>query len=584
MYYPEDIVEQVRLANDIVDVIGSFVTLKKRGSNYVGLCPFHNEKTPSFTVQRSTQLYYCFGCHKGGSVYTFLMEHENMTYPEAIRYLAERAHITLPEQQFSAGERAAHDRRTRMLEMNKEAATYYFANLRTPQGERAKNYLKGRGLSDETIRSFGLGYAGKGGDHLYRYLKEKEFEPDMMQQAGLVDISEKNGVSDRFWNRVMFPIMDMNQKVIGFGGRVMGDAQPKYLNSPQTPVFDKSRHLYGLFAAKRSKKPFMLLCEGYMDVISLHQAGFTNAVASLGTSLTNEQAKLLKRFVGQVYITYDSDEAGVKAALRAIAMLRAVDINTRVVRMQPYKDPDELIKAEGAEGYQQRIDHAVDGFMFGVETLAGTFDLSEPQGKIAFCHAAARELNQLDEEVERRTYQEAVAARYGLTVEEIEQVRRTEAARSAGRTPVARPRRTSEKGSGAQRARRTLLAWMADDIKVIRTVQGLIAPEDFPNDVEQTICRALYEQSALGHVDQAAIVDRFQEQEKQEEAASVLHTDLHDIREAEDPAKALTEMVYQVIIERLNNSGNADEPAMSLQEIVERRKMAEKIRTMKLTL
>ena len=280
MYYPEDIVEQVRLANDIVDVIGSFVTLKKRGSNYVGLCPFHNEKTPSFTVQRSTQLYYCFGCHKGGSVYTFLMEHENMTYPEAIRYLAERAHITLPEQQFSAGERAAHDRRTRMLEMNKEAATYYFANLRTPQGERAKNYLKGRGLSDETIRSFGLGYAGKGGDHLYRYLKEKEFEPDMMQQAGLVDISEKNGVSDRFWNRVMFPIMDMNQKVIGFGGRVMGEAQPKYLNSPQTPVFDKSRHLYGLFAAKRSKKPFMLLCEGYMDVISLHQAGFTNAVAS----------------------------------------------------------------------------------------------------------------------------------------------------------------------------------------------------------------------------------------------------------------------------------------------------------------
>lgn len=583
MYYPEDVVEQVRLANDIVDVIGSFVTLKKRGSNYVGLCPFHNEKTPSFTVQRSSQLYYCFGCHKGGSVYTFLMEHENMTYPEAIRYLADRAHITLPEQQFSAGEKAARDRRSRMLEMNKEAATYYYANLRTPQGETARRYLQRRGLSEETIKAFGLGYAGKGGDHLYRFLKEKDFEPAMMQQAGLVDISEKDGASDRFWNRVMFPIMDMNSKVIGFGGRVMGDAQPKYLNSPQTPVFDKSRHLYGLFAAKRSKQPFFLLCEGYMDVISLHQAGFTNAVASLGTSLTDEQARLMKRFVKQVYITYDSDEAGVKAALRAIAMLRAVDITTRVVRMHPYKDPDELIKAEGAEGYQQRLDHATDGFMFGIETVAATFDMSEPQGKIAFCHAAARELNQLDEEIERRTYQEAVAARYGLTVEEIEQVRRTEAARAVGRTVT--PVRSAGKRQTGDRTRKTLLAWMAADPRVITAVRGLIAPEDFPEEIERTICRVLYDQAASGSVDPAALVDRFEDREQQEQAAAILHTDLHDIREAEEASKALTEMVYQVIIERLNQAAQAqDGTALSLQDIVERRKTAEKIRTMGITL
>ena len=584
MYYPEEVVENVRLANDIVDVIGEFVTLKKRGSNYVGLCPFHSEKTPSFTVQRSSQLYYCFGCGKGGNVYTFLMEHENMTYPEAIRYLAERAHITLPEQSFSERERKARDQRTRMLEMNRDAATFYFANLRTPSGARAKEYLTGRGLSEDTIRAFGLGYAGKGRDHLYRWLREKGYEPAMMQEAGLVDISEQNGVNDRFFNRVMFPIMDINKKVIGFGGRVMGDAQPKYLNSPQTKVFDKSRNLYGLFEAKRSKRPYFLLCEGYMDVISLHQAGFTNAVASLGTSLTQEQARLIKRFTSQVYITYDSDGAGVNAALRAIDIFRGVDVMTRVVRMQPYKDPDELIKGAGAVEYEKRIAEATDGFMFSVETLAGQYDLSEPQGKIAFCHAAARELNKLDEEIGRHTYQEAIAARYGMTFDEIEQVRKTEAALEVGRAPAEQRRRRIEREQTKDRSHRTLLAWMANDPRVTEAVISLIKPEDFPDRIEQTICRVLYEQYEKGSYDQAAIIDHFTEREEQDQAAAILHTDLSDIRTDEDQSKALTELVYQVIICRLNVMSREESGSVGLAEAVARKQLAEKIRKMKISL
>ena len=573
MYYPDEIIEEVRLANDIVSVIGEYVTLKKKGSRYFGLCPFHNERTPSFSVDPGSQMYYCFGCSKGGTVFTFLMEHENMTYPEAIRFLAERAHITLPEQSYSRADRQARDRKSRMLEMNKEAATYYYTNLRTAKGEQALRYLTGRGLSMETIRSFGLGYAGRYSDHLYQHLKEKGFDPGMMKDAGLIDISEKNGVNDRFWNRVMFPIMDLNSRVIGFGGRVMGDGEPKYLNSPQTYVFDKSRNLYGLFAAKKSRKPYFLLCEGYMDVISLHQAGFTNAVASLGTSLTSEHAKLLHRFVRQVYITYDSDGAGTNASLRAIPMLREAGISTRVVRLAPYKDPDELIKAAGADEYQKRIDTATDGFLFAVEMAARDCDLETPQGKIAFCHAAARLLNELSEDVEIRTYREEIARTYALTDRELEQIQHKEIKGNGVGGRTLQPRKTPSIRRPAlneERAQKTLLAWMSVDERVIRAVRAYIKPDDFDDPVLGAICSSLFDQQERGSVDPAGIVDSFENQEDQEKAAAVFCLDLSDIRSTAQQDKVLKELLYQVIINRLRG--------LPLEEALEGKKAAEKIK------
>ena len=353
--YSDELIEEVRSRNDIVDVISQYVR-----------CPFHNEKTGSFSVSPNKQMYYCFGCHAGGNVFTFLMQYENYTFGEAMEALAERAGVDLPKQEYTAAQRQEADRRARLLEINKEAAKYFFVLLRGERGKRALDYFKKRALSDETIHKFGLGYSDQYSDDLYRYLRSKGYDDEILKDSGLVTIDEVRGGHDKFWNRAMFPIMDVHNKVIGFGGRVMGDGEPKYLNSPETKIFDKSRNLYGLNFARATKKPQLLLCEGYMDVIALHQAGFDNAVASLGTALTSGHANLLKRYTKEVYLTYDSDGAGIKAALRAIPILKEVGITTKIINMKPYKDPDEFIKALGAEAYQERIDQAENSFLFEV--------------------------------------------------------------------------------------------------------------------------------------------------------------------------------------------------------------------------
>ena len=330
MYYSDELIEEIRTRNDIVDVISGYVRLQKKGSSYFGLCPFHNEKSPSFSVSREKQMYYCFGCGAGGNVFTFLMEYENFSFIEAVKYLADRAGIALPEREYSKEAKERADLKSSILEVNKQAAKYFYVQLKSERGAQAYTYLKNRGLSDSTITAFGLGYSNKYSDDLYKYLRKQGYSEELIRQAGLINTDERQGVYDKFWNRVIFPIMDVNSRVIGFGGRVMGDGKPKYLNSPETPVFDKSRNLYGLNRARTSRKPYFLLCEGYMDVISLHQAGFTNAVASLGTALTTGHASLIKRYVKEVYLTYDSDEAGTKAALRALPYLRMREYRRRL--------------------------------------------------------------------------------------------------------------------------------------------------------------------------------------------------------------------------------------------------------------
>lgn len=344
MYYSDEIVEEVRSRNDIVEVVSGYVRLQKKGGRHWGLCPFHNEKSASFSVNGDLQVYHCFGCGAGGNVYTFVMNYENYTFPEAVRMLAERAGVALPQEDGSEEARRRGDRRARLLEVNKAAARFFYYQLRSPHGQIGYQYLKKRELTDETMRSFGLGFAGKNGANLVQYLREKGFEDQLIQEAGLATHSEKYGLNSQFWNRVMYPIQDINNRVIGFGGRVMGDGEPKYLNSPETPIFDKRRNLYGLNYARKARSGNIILCEGYMDVIAMHQAGFTQAVASLGTAFTAEQAALLKRYTETVLLAYDSDGAGVKAALRAIGILREAGLTGKVIDMQPYKDPDEFMK------------------------------------------------------------------------------------------------------------------------------------------------------------------------------------------------------------------------------------------------
>lgn len=550
MYYSDEIIEEVRSKNDIVDVISSYVKLQKKGSSYFGLCPFHNEKSPSFSVSREKQMYYCFGCGAGGNVFTFLMEYENYSFQEALKYLADRAGVELPEAEYSKEARERADQKAILLEINKVAAQYFYVQLKSPQGAHALSYLKDRGLSDEMIHSFGLGYSNKYSNDLYQYLKSKGYRDELIVKAGLVTVDERYGVSDKFWNRVMFPIMDSNSRVIGFGGRVMGDAKPKYLNSPETMIFDKSRNLYGLNRARSSRKPYFLLCEGYMDVISLHQAGFSNAVASLGTALTPGHASLIKRYVKEVYLTYDSDEAGTKAALRAMPILKDVGITARIIRMEPYKDPDEFIKHLGAEAFEERIHKAQNGFMFGLEVLERDYDLTTPEGKTVFMKEAAKRLTQFDEEIERSNYIEAVAKTYHVGFEELRKLVLKMAVQTGLAKQVERPKRldgkSREKEDGHVKSQKILLTWLIEDEGIFNQIRRYITPDDFTGELYKKVAALLYEQYEGQDVNPARIMNHFTDEEEHREVASLFHTKIRELTTISEQEKALKETIIRV--------------------------------------
>lgn len=550
MYYSDEIIEEVRSKNDIVDVISSYVKLQKKGSSYFGLCPFHNEKSPSFSVSREKQMYYCFGCGAGGNVFTFLMEYENYSFQEALKYLADRAGVDLPEAEYSKEARERADQKAILLEINKVAAQYFYVQLKSPQGAHALSYLKDRGLSDEMIHSFGLGYSNKYSNDLYQYLKSKGYRDELIVKAGLVTVDERYGASDKFWNRVMFPIMDSNSRVIGFGGRVLGDAKPKYLNSPETMIFDKSRNLYGLNRARSSRKPYFLLCEGYMDVISLHQAGFSNAVASLGTALTPGHAALIKRYVKEVYLTYDSDEAGTKAALRAMPILKDVGITARIIRMEPYKDPDEFIKNLGAEAFEERIHKARNGFMFGLEILERDYDLTTPEGKTDFMKEAAKRLAQFDEEIERSNYIEAVAKTYHVGFEELRKLVLKMAVQTGLAKPVERPKRldgkSKEKEDGHVKSQKILLTWLIEDEGIFNQIRRYITPDDFTGELYKKVAALLYEQYEEKDVNPARIMNHFTDEEEHREVASLFHTKIRELTTISEQEKALKETIIRV--------------------------------------
>ena len=548
MYYSDEIIEEVRSRNDIVDVISSYVKLQKKGSSYFGLCPFHNEKSPSFSVSRGKQMYYCFGCGAGGNVFTFLMEYENYTFQEALKYLADKAGVELPETEYSAQAKERADLKAILLEINKIAAQYFYVQLKSSKGEAGLSYLKRRELSDDTIKAFGLGYSNKYSDDLYRYLKERGYKDEMIAKAGLISIDERHGAHDKFWNRVMFPIMDVNSRVIGFGGRVMGDAKPKYLNSPETLIFDKSRNLYGLNRARSTRKPYFLLCEGYMDVISLHQAGFTNAVASLGTALTPGHASLIKRYVKEVYLTYDSDEAGTKAALRAILILKDVGITAKIIRMEPYKDPDEFIKNLGAEAFEERIGRARNGFMFSLEVLERDYDMHSPEGKTDFMREVARRLGEFEEEIERNNYIEAVAQAYHVGYEELRKLVVKTAVQQGLAKPVSRPKQTrkEKKEDGNITSQKVLLTWLIEDENIFSQICKYISPEDFTGDIYRTVASILYEQYEKQQVNPAQIMNHFTDEEEHREVASLFHTKIKELTTLGEQEKALKETIIRV--------------------------------------
>lgn len=552
MYYPDEIVEEVRLRNDIVDVIGSYIKLKKTGSNYMGLCPFHNEKTPSFSVSQSKQMYYCFGCGVGGNVFTFIMEYENFTFVEALKFLAERAGINLPEQEYSEREKHQTDLKNRLMEINKEAAKYYYYQLKSERGQAARRYLSERGLSEETIKSFGLGYANRFSDDLYLYLKKLGYEDDLLKQSGLVSFDEVRGGHDKFWDRIMFPIMDVANRVVGFGGRVMGNGNPKYLNSPETVIFDKSRILYGLNKARKSREPYFLICEGYIDVIALHQAGFTNAVATLGTAFTEYHASLIKRYTDEVLLTFDSDKAGTQAALRAIPILRNSGLSVKIVNMHPYKDPDEFIKALGADEYRKRITEAKNSFFFEIDVLQSNYNMDDPEEKVKFFNEVARKLLSLSDELERNFYMDAVARTYKIDAGLIHKLVNKLGAASVAESYVVRkpPTRAKDKKSsedGIEKIQKLLITWITDDAEIYYKLKDILKPEDFSDGIYTDVAKLVYEEyERNGIVEPAKIINYFENTEMQSEAAAMFNAELlGEIKEAERQ-KALYDTVYRL--------------------------------------
>lgn len=401
MAIPSSFIDELVARSDIVDVVSDYVRLTPKGGSYWGLCPFHGEKTPSFHVLPDRQLYHCFGCGKGGGVISFVMDVENLPYLDALRLLAKRAGMAFPEQDLDERSR---QKRGRLLSLNKEAARFFHSQLHSPTGQVGLDYLQERGMSRGIMTRFGLGFAPDSWDSLIRAMAQKGYEKGDLLEAGLAVSNKKGNIYDRFRGRVIFPIIDLRGDVIGFGGRVLGDGTPKYLNSPDSPVFNKSRNLFALNLAKNTKLGRIVLTEGYMDTISLYQAGFDCAVASLGTALTADHAKLLSRFTKEVVICYDADTAGIQAANRAIPLLEKTGIQVKVLRVTGAKDPDEFLKKFGPDAFSRLLDQSENYVEYNLRQLQEKYDLTDPMQKTEFARAGAEMLSQLDSPVEREVY------------------------------------------------------------------------------------------------------------------------------------------------------------------------------------
>jgi len=415
-YYPEDLIEEIRIGNDIVDVVSEYVKLERKSKYYFGLCPFHKEKTPSFSVTPSKQIFYCYGCGKGGNVIQFIMDIENLSYIDAVKYLADRIKIQLPEGN-SAEEIEKAKLKRELLNINVEAARFFFTHLNSPQGEKARQYLEKRNISKQVIRKFGIGYSPEERERLYNHLRSKGFGDDAILRSGLVLKGKNGGFYDRFRGRIMFPIFDIRGNVIGFGGRVTDSSLPKYMNSPKTLVYDKGKNLYALNFAKNSGEKRLIVVEGYMDVISLHQRGIINTVASLGTALTESQGRLLKKYAEEVIISYDSDSAGQAATMKGLDLMKNIGCNVKVLSLPQGKDPDEFVRNNGADEFKKLIDNSISLIEYKTRVLRKKIDDGTAEGKIKFLNRIADELSRLDNSVEREMYIKKIAEEHGITWE-----------------------------------------------------------------------------------------------------------------------------------------------------------------------
>lgn len=553
--YSDEIIDEVRQTNDIVDIISQYVRLKRSGRNYFGLCPFHNEKSPSFSVSPDKQIFHCFGCGVGGNVFTFLTKIEGINFIEAVQMLAERANIQLPTLENS-GDSVKELLKSKVYKVNEFAAEYYHQNLYKPESKIAQEYIKKRKLSNETLKAFKIGFSDKF-DELYKELKKQGFEEKEILESGLVNRNDKGQYIDRYRNRIMFPICDVRGKVIAFGGRVLDDSKPKYINSPENVVYSKGRNLFGLNVAKKGDVKKILVVEGYMDVISLHQRGITNVVAPLGTALTQQQGWLLRKSSEQIILSFDSDEAGLTAKLRALDILQDMGCDIRILQMDGAKDPDEYIVKFGNARFNNLIEKALSVIEFKVKVLKQSINLESTNDKIKFLNEIAKLISKVDNTMEREVYIEKIAKEYEISKEAIyaEVNKLTYSAKKSEKIlektkPVIanKPQENKQISQAIKKRENTVIAiLLMGDLNIFQIIRQNINIEDFKDKINLEIVRKLYEEFEKGNSNTNSIIDNLDEKQ-QSHITEIMAEDY----EIDDVEKAIDDIMQSYEKQRLN--------------------------------
>ena len=579
--YSEELIDEIRNSNDIVDIISQYVILKRSGRNFFGLCPFHKEKTPSFSVSPDKQIFHCFGCGAGGNVIHFISKIENVDFKESLEILADRAGIKLPTLENNVDSKRL-ELKEKVYEINKLVAMYYHETLYKPQAKPAQEYVKKRKLDNKALKEFCIGYA-ENANVLYKMLKEKGFTEEEILASDLV-IKKGNSYVDRFKNRLIFPIQDIRNRFIAFGGRVLDNSLPKYINSPENIVYSKARNLYGLNVAKNTKTRKLIIVEGYMDTVSLHQRGIDNVVASCGTALTEAQGRLLRKYAEKVIISYDSDSAGQAATLRGLEILNNLGCDIRILQMEGAKDPDEYVIKYGNGRFNDLVENAISLVEFKIKVLKKGLNIENTNDKIKFMNEIAKILGGVDNKIEQEIYIDKISSDYNISKEAIyAQINKNEYSNNKGakilesssiRKPTIK-RQEKEINPELEKRENIIISLLIDGgEEVYNKIKGIINPNDFKSEANQKIMRRLYEEFEKGNSNINSLVDMFADDEQVVNALTGIMADDYEI---EDNKKALDDVInnYQKeklmarrneIIQSLNNANLDKEKASELEK------------------
>ncbi len=576
MRYSDEILDEVRNSNDIVDVISQYISLKRSGRNYFGLCPFHNEKSPSFSVSPDKQIFHCFGCGVGGNVISFISKIEGIGFKEAIEVLAERANIKLPTIDNNIDSKK-EELKAKVYKVNSFTAEFYHKKLYEPSSKIAQEYVKKRQLNNETLKSFKIGFSGKF-DELYQALHKEGFKDEEILESGLVNKNENGKYIDRYRNRLMIPIFDERNRVIAFGGRVLDDSKPKYINSPENIVYSKGRHLFGLNVAKKGETKRLLIVEGYMDAISLHQRGITNVVASLGTALTTQQGWLLRKNAEQVILGFDSDGAGQTAIMRAMEVMQNMGCDMRVLQMSGAKDPDEYVLKYGSARFQKLLDEAISLIEFKIKVLQKDLNLENASDKIKFLNEIAKLISKIDNTMEREIYIEKIAKGYNISKEaiyaEVNKLqysnRQTSKILEKEKTAIRRNIiKNSNQISEEVRKRENTIIWvLINSTETYRVIKDNIKVEDFKDETNKKILKQIYEEIEKGNSNVMSVLDHTDNEEIQNHLTEIMAADYG----ITDNKKAIEDLLKKYELEKLENKRNSLLLALNQETDIDKKK------------